>query len=220
MTRRRSMGQWRGFDRPEFKSWLQCRAVMCHEATWFRCPFLTCEMDSHTGYLFRSCCNRQWGIKALQSMWWISMPKQQYAWHWEQKTLHETWCVSRDIVLMKLPVTSCPELWPLHHPNSVRGGMFKLNTKLGAGPLLYVLSRFECDGHTVHTLTQWRLPPPLTSTVKSSLFTHVHPSPLSLAARLRRCCTDCSCYSNNGWTLSGQTSYVYIPVYMCANVCI
>ena len=36
----------------------------------------------------------------------------------------------------------------------------------------------------VHMLTQQCLPPPLTSTVKSSLFTHAHSSPLSLAAKL------------------------------------
>ena len=63
--------------------------------------------------------------------------------------------------------------------------MFKLYTKLDADFLLYLLSHFECDGYTGHVLTQWRLlPPPQTSTVKSSLFTHVHSSPLSLAARL------------------------------------
>ena len=70
--------------------------------------------------------------------------------------------------------------------NSFHGGMFKLNTKFDADSLLYSLSHFECDGHTVHMLTQQHLPPPLTSTVKSSLFTHAHSSPLSLAARLHR----------------------------------
>ena len=35
-------------------------------------------------------------------------------------------------------------------------------------------------------LTQWYLPPPLTDTVKSSLFTHVNSSPLSLAVRLHQ----------------------------------
>ena len=48
---------------------------------------------------------------------------------------------------------------------------------------------------------------PLWSTVKSSLFTHVHSSPLSLAARLHRCHTNHSHYTDNGWTFSGQTSY-------------
>ena len=57
--------------------------------------------------------------------------------------------------------------------------MFKLNAKFGAVSLLYALSHFECDGHTVLMLTQWCLPPPLTSTVKLSLFTHAHSSPLS-----------------------------------------
>ena len=63
----------------------------------------------------------------------------------------------------------------------------KLNAKFDADLLLYSLNHFECDSHTVHMLTQWCLPPPLASTVKLSLFTHVHSSPLSLAARLCQC---------------------------------
>ena len=61
---------------------------------------------------------------------------------------------------------------------------------------------FECYSHTVHMLTQWHLPHPLTSTMKSSLFMYVHSSPLSLAARLHQCCTNCSYYINNDWTSS------------------
>ena len=63
--------------------------------------------------------------------------------------------------------------------------MFKVNAKFDADSLLYSLSHFECMGHRVHMLTQGHLPPPLTSTVKSSLFMQVHSSPLSLAASLR-----------------------------------
>ena len=44
----------------------------------------------------------------------------------------------------------------------------------------------------------WCLPPLLTSTVKSSLFRHVHSSPLSLASTLYRCCANHSHYVNNG----------------------
>ena len=69
----------------------------------------------------------------------------------------------------------------------------------------YSLSHFECDSRTVHRLTQQCLPPPLTSTVKSSLFTHAYSSPLSLATRLHWFCTNPSHYTNNGWTFSGQT---------------
>ena len=47
----------------------------------------------------------------------------------------------------------------LNHPNSFHRGMFKLNAKFDADLLLYLLSHFECDGHTVHMLTQWHLPP-------------------------------------------------------------
>ena len=56
--------------------------------------------------------------------------------------------------------------------NSVHGGVFKLNAKFDADLLLYLLSHFECHGHTVHMLTQWCLPPPLTSAIKSSVIVH------------------------------------------------
>ena len=62
--------------------------------------------------------------------------------------------------------------------------MFKLNTKFDADLLLYLLSHFYCDGHAVQMYIQWHLLPPLTSTVKSSVFMHVHSSPLSSTARL------------------------------------
>ena len=85
--------------------------------------------------------------------------------------------MSGHVVMMKLPISSCPQLSPLHHLNNFRGGMFKLNAKSDVDSLLYLLSHFDCDGHTEHMLTQGRLPPPLTSTVTSSLFTRAHPSP-------------------------------------------
>ena len=66
---------------------------------------------------------------------------------------------------------------------------------------------FECNGYPIHMLTQWHLPPLLTSTVKLSLFTHVHSSPLSLTARLHGYHANHSDYINNGWTFSRQTSY-------------
>ena len=75
---------------------------------------------------------------------------------------------------------------------------------------LLKLSHFECDSHTVHMLTQWRLQHPLTSTVKLSLLTHVHSSPLSLAARLHQCPANHSCYINNDRTFPGQTLYFSI----------
>ena len=53
--------------------------------------------------------------------------------------------------------------------------MFKLNAKFDPSSLLYLPGHFECDDHTEHMLTPWRLPPPLTSIMKSSLFTHEHP---------------------------------------------
>ena len=83
--------------------------------------------------------------------------------------------------------------------------MIKLNEKFHEDSLLYPLSHFGCEGrHAVHMLIQL---PPLTSTVKSSLFTPVLSSPLSLAAWLHQCHTNCFHYINNGWTFSRQTLY-------------
>ena len=47
----------------------------------------------------------------------------------------------------------------LSHVNTFHGGMVKLNAKFDADLLLYLLSHFECDGHTVHMLTQRHLLP-------------------------------------------------------------
>ena len=96
----------------------------------------------------------------------------------------------------------------LKHLNSFCRGMFKLTAKFDTNSLLYSLSHFECNSHTVHMLTWWDLPHPLTSTVKTSFFRHVHSSPLSLAASLCQCHADCSRYINSGWTFSRQT-FIY-----------
>ena len=62
--------------------------------------------------------------------------------------------------------------------------MQNVNAKFDAHSLFYSLSHFECNVHIVYMLTQGHLPPPLTSTVKSSLFTHVRSSPLSVSSKL------------------------------------
>ena len=91
-------------------------------------------------------------------------------------------------------------------------GMFKANAKLDAYSLLYsvilnvIATQYTCSFNGIyrpHWLVQWR---------HFLLFMHSHSSPLSLAARLHQCCANCSCYINNGWTCSGQTSYILIWV--------
>ena len=133
--------------------------------------------------------------------------------------MHERVCCHAEAANNHLPITSCSLLY---HLNSFHGGMFKLNTKFDADSLLYSLGHFECGGHTVHMLTKWHLPPPLTSTVKLSLFTHVHSSPLSLAARLHQCHANCFHYIKNGWTFSKQTSYtqMFIKIIIFIVICI
>ena len=101
----------------------------------------------------------------------------------------------------------------LNHPNGFCGRMFKLIAKFDADFLLYLLGHFECNGHTVHILTQWRLPPPLTIRVKLSLFTHVRSNPRTLVARLHQCLTNNSHCIKSGWTFS-WTDLVCINIYI------
>ena len=64
-------------------------------------------------------------------------------------------------------------------------------------------------------LTQWHLLPSLTSTVKSSLFTQAHSSPVFFAARLHQCHANHSHYINNDWTLSRQISLtLFLSIYV------
>ena len=105
----------------------------------------------------------------------------------------------------------------LKHPSSFHGGVFKLNVKFDPDWLLYSLRHFECNSHTVHMFIQSLLPPPLISTVKSSLFTHVHSSPLSLATSFHWCRANRSHYINNGWIFSGQPHV--LSLYVCNNIC-
>ena len=99
---------------------------------------------------------------------------------------HVCWCTSGCIVMMKLPIISGCCCGLLNHPNSFRRGTFKLNAEFHTDSLLYSLSHFECEDHTVHMLTQRHLPPILTSTIKSSLFRHVHSSPLLVTSILQK----------------------------------
>ena len=117
--------------------------------------------------------------------------------------MHEWACCRDEAANHQLPIAVA--FWVIQTVSIEECSSF---TKFDADPLFYSFSHFEWDGHTVHTLTQWCLPPPLTSTVKSLLFTYMHSSPLSLDARLHGCRTNCSFYINNGWTFSGQPSYI------------
>ena len=124
-----------------------------------------------------------------------------------QNTRPETRCLSRCLIMIKLRSPFALSSCFLNHLNSFHGGMLKFNAKFDAVSLLYLPCHFECDGHTVHMLTQQCQLLLVTSTVKLSLFMHVHSIPLSLAARLHQCCANHSCYINSGWIFSGQTLY-------------
>ena len=146
----------------------------------------------------RSCRAPDLGCKGGESPGWFDVLPEKLC------TKCDTWAGVLLWQSCQSPVARSCSL--LNHPNTFHRGMFKLNAKSDADSLLYSLSHFECDNHTVYMLTQWRLPLPATSTVKSSLFTCAHSSPLSLAARLCRCHTNCSRNNKIGWTFFGQTS--------------
>ena len=140
------------------------------------------------------------GCRGAESPGWFDVsPKNS-----TQDMMHEQECCGDEAANHQVPIAVA--FWIMHN---FHRKMFKLNTKFHADSLLYLLSHFECDSHTVHMLSQKCLPPPLTSTVKLSFFTHVNNDmPLSLAARLHQCRTNCSGYINSSCTFSRRTSYI------------
>ena len=123
-----------------------------------------------------------------------------------QKTWHTTWCMSWCTVVMKVPNHQLPiaiAFWIIWTVSAEECSNLTQNLL----QFIALLSHFECDGYTVHMLTQGHIPPPLTRAMKSPLFMHEHSSPLSLTARLYGCHANHSSYINNGWAFSGQTSY-------------
>ena len=142
------------------------------------------------------------GCSEAESPAWLDVLPKNSAWD----MMHEWVCCRDEAANHQLPIAvAFWIIWSFHR------GMFKLHARFDANSLLYLLSHFECDGHTVHMFTQWHLPSPLTSTVNLSLFTHVHSSLLSLDARLYQCHTNHSCYSNK-WLDSLWTDLVYCAI--------
>ena len=71
-----------------------------------------------------------------------------------QDMMHKPVCCSDEAANHQLPITVASE-----SSDSFCRGMFKLHANFDADSLLYSLSHFECDSHTVHRLTQQHLPP-------------------------------------------------------------
>ena len=74
-------------------------------------------------------------------------------------------------------------------------------------------TQYTCSLNSVYCPLQ-------TTTVKSSLFTHAHSSPLSLASRLHQCHANCSHYINNSWatfvhihTHAYMNTHIYTHIY-------
>ena len=135
-----------------------------------------------------------------------------------QKTLHKTWCTSwmlccDEAANHQLPLAA--GFWiiwivSMEECSSLMQNLVQI--------CFYLPIHFECDSHTVHMLTRWHSPTPWTGTVKSSLSTHAHSSPLSLAARLHQCHANHSRYINNGWTFSGQTLYISHSFFISSSI--
>ena len=94
-----------------------------------------------------------------------------------KKTLHEMWCVSKWAASHQLPIAEA--FWTIWTVSAKEWWDLTQN--------LMQICCSTCWVMLIAMATPWHLPPPLTSTLKLSLFTHVHSSLLSLAARLHLC---------------------------------
>ena len=130
-----------------------------------------------------------------------------------------------DVLTKKLCVS--PDAWAVHGrdeaashqlPVAAAFWIIKIVSTEKCWSLMQNLMQIPCSTYSVilnAMATQYTcsfsrqcLLPPLINTAKSSLFMHMHSSPLSLAARLCWCHANHSRYINNSWTFSGKASYI------------
>ena len=111
-----------------------------------------------------------------------------------QQIIHPLWsvCATLLFVLHSLP-SSLKAFWiiqivSMEECSSLTQNLMQIRWSTCSVILNAVATQYTCSLNGPYH-PHW-----LVSTVKSSLFTHVHSSPLSLAARLYRCYTNSSCY--------------------------
>ena len=121
----------------------------------------------------RSCKSPNLGCAGAKSPGWFDVSPKSSAYDVMHEWVHWWSCQS--------PVAHSCSL--LNHLNSLHRGMLKFNAVFDAYSLFYSQLFWMWWPHATHAHSVASTAP-LTSTVKSSLFTHVHSSPLCLAARL------------------------------------
>ena len=138
-----------------------------------------------------------------------------------QKTLREILCIEwahchDEADSHQLPITAA--FWiiwvvSMEECSSLTQNMMHIHSLFHSSHFHATATQYMCSLNGIycpHWLVQW--------SCHCSLMRN--PSPLSLAARLYRCCANCSRYTNSGWTFSGQTSSsntYFIGFFLLAN---
>ena len=127
------------------------------------------------------------------------------------------------IVIKKLPIMlpTAATFWIIHIVSAEECSSLMQNfMQICCSVLSVILNVMSTQYTQQYPLT------PVTSRVKSSLFTHVHSSSLSLAARLHQCHTNHSRYINNGWTFldrpcmySDVCVFVHTSIHIYTDIC-
>ena len=125
-----------------------------------------------------------------------------------QQILDHLWSICATFICAALIASSLKAFWirrivSMEECSSLTQNLMQTHCSARSVILNVTATQYTCPLNSVYC-------PQLTCTVKLSLFTHEHSSPLSLAARLHWCHANCSHYINNGWTFSGQTLYFYV----------
>ena len=115
------------------------------------------------------------GCRGPESPGWLDVLPKKSVWD----MMHERACCHDEAVSHQLPIAV--DFWIIQIVSTEECSSFMQNLMQICCSTRSVI--FEYDSHTVHMFTQLCLLPPLTSTVKLSLFTHAHSRPL-LATRI------------------------------------
>ena len=133
------------------------------------------------------------GFRGTESPGWFEVSPKNSAWD----VMHERACCGDEAASHQLPIDAA--YWTTWIVSTEEcSSSSKIWSRFVA---LLAQSFWMWQSHRTHAHSTVSTAP-LTSTVKSALFTHVHSSPLSLAARLHRCRANRSHYTDNVLTFS------------------
>ena len=134
------------------------------------------------------------GCRVPESTGWLDVPPKNSA----QDMMHEQAHCCDEAANHQLPIAEASwiiQIVSMEECSSLTQNLVQICCSAHSVILNAMATLYTCSLNSMYS-------PPMISTVKLSLFMHVHPWPLFLVSRFHQCCANHSHYINNDWTFS------------------